>query len=79
MFFFFLAKDLILNFLLKTNPSDRYTSEEALNHVFVSPFHDPYDEPTGEIIHSDIFDDENSNILKSISNLFKSFLFLNFK
>ncbi|CAG8465505.1 5725_t:CDS:2 [Paraglomus occultum] len=50
-----LALDL-LEKMLTFNPSNRITVEEALNHPYMEPFHDPSDEPGADPIPDSFFD-----------------------
>lgn len=50
-----LAVDL-LEKMLAFNPVKRITVEEALRHPYLSPYHDPDDEPTATPLPTDFFD-----------------------
>lgn len=53
--------------MLNIDPSERITCESALEHPFVRAFHDPEDEPTGEL-----FAEEQDDIEKFTISEWKS-------
>lgn len=50
-----LALDL-LDRLLAFNPVKRITTEEALRHPYLEPYHDPQDEPIAPVIPESFFE-----------------------
>lgn len=58
-----LALDL-LEKLLAFNPAKRITVDEALQHPYLEPYHDPDDEPTAQPIPEEFFNfDKNKDNL----------------
>lgn len=58
-----LALDL-LGKMLTFNPAKRITVEEALNHPYLEPYHDPEDEPTAPPIPGSLYDlDKRKDVL----------------
>ena len=45
----------LLSHLLTFSPQERITVEEALRHPYVREYHDPEDEPTSEIVSTEVF------------------------
>ena len=39
--------------IFKIDPEERITSEQALEHPYFERFHDPEDEPNGELLNDD--------------------------
>lgn len=56
-----MAADLVLK-MLRYNPADRITVQEALQHPFLEEFHQPDDEPSAEPVDAFDFDFELYNL-----------------
>lgn len=63
-----LAIDL-LEKLLTFNPAKRITVEEALEHPYLKPYHDPDDEPTAPSIPEEFFDFDRKKEELSVEEL----------
>ena len=46
--------------IFQLNPTGRITSIKALEHLFFSPFHDPEDEPDGNVLDNQFECNEHS-------------------
>lgn len=49
----------LLSKMLVFDPTTRITADEALRHPYLSTYHDPNDEPSGEAISPEFFDFDN--------------------
>jgi serine/threonine protein kinase len=56
--------------MLKLDPNERITCEEALKHPYLKTFHDPNDEPDGPKF-DDSFESENYDLNEWKSNFLK--------